>query len=131
VTRGGAGTGDYLYRFVYKYTYTVGTVTFIDRGAVTEVALTSALAPNTSTVAISAIPVLANGATYNWDTTAIKVEIYRTTTDRIFIMSAKSQTERPRLTIRFPIRRCKRTSPSTLRGVWLKTIQCRLQSLCM
>lgn len=78
VTAGGAGANNYIYRFIYYYSYTVGSVTFQDFGPVTQVALASALAPNTSTVAITAIPVLANGATDNYDTAAIKVKIYRT-----------------------------------------------------
>lgn len=74
-----AATGkNYLYRFVHKYTYAVGTVTFIDRGPVTEVSVTNSDSPNVNQNNIAVIPTLANGATYNWDTTVIKIEIYRT-----------------------------------------------------
>jgi hypothetical protein len=79
VTRGAAGTGTYIYKFLYKYAYTANTVDFVDRGAITTVELDLAAAPNTNNVAITAIPVLANGVLYNWDTTTITVEIYRTT----------------------------------------------------
>lgn len=81
VTAGGAGGNNYLYRFIYYYTYTVGTVVYEDRGATVEVALTSSLAPNSTAVAISNIPALANGSTHNYDTASsnLKIEIYRTT----------------------------------------------------
>jgi hypothetical protein len=80
VTAGGAGANSYIYRFLYYYTYTVDTRVFEDRGPITSVALASALAPDASTVAITSIPVLANGSTDNYDTASsnLKVEIYRT-----------------------------------------------------
>lgn len=76
---GGASTQNFVYRFIYSYTYQVNTLTFKDEGGYRQVSLTSVNAPNTSTVNITNIPVLVNGATGNWETTAIKVEIYRTT----------------------------------------------------
>lgn len=75
---------SYLYRFLHKYTYTVGSVTYIDRGPITEVvaadASGSAIGAGTP-CAIAAIPVLANSTTDNYDTasTDLKIEIYRTT----------------------------------------------------
>ncbi len=79
VTKGGTTSGNnYIYTFCYAYTYTVGTVTFLDLGAITTVQITDATAPDASTVAITNIPVISNGSTYNWDTTNIKVRIYRT-----------------------------------------------------
>jgi hypothetical protein len=74
-----AGANSYVYRFHYYFSYTVGSQTFEDVGPVTQVSVTSAAAPDISTIAITAIPVLANGATDNWDTAAIKVQIFRTT----------------------------------------------------
>lgn len=70
----------YLYRIIYKYTYTAGQATFIDRGPISEytVQTLNAIGPATNDVVISAIPVITNGLTHNYDTTAIKVEIYRT-----------------------------------------------------
>jgi hypothetical protein len=79
VSSGGASTQNFVYRFIYSYTYNVNTLIFKDEGGYKQVALNLVNAPNTSTVNITAIPVLANGATGNWETTAIKVEIYRTT----------------------------------------------------
>jgi hypothetical protein len=79
ITPGTPGaTLSYIYTFVLAYTYAVGTVTYIDRGPVRDVTVTANAAPNASTFAITAIPVLANGTTHNYDTATIKVEIYRT-----------------------------------------------------
>lgn len=83
VTAGGAGSGNYIYRFLYYYTYTVGTVVYEDRGATVEVSLANSVAPDSTAVAITNIPALANGSTHNYDTASsnLKVEIYRTTDD--------------------------------------------------
>jgi len=81
VTAGAVGTNDFLYRFVYQYTYFVDTVEYQDFGPTTEVVLNNSAAPNVTSVAITAIPVLANGSTGNYDTAAIKVKIYRTVDD--------------------------------------------------
>lgn len=76
-----AGTENYLYKFMYVYSYYVGTVNFIDFGPTSAVEVSNATAPNSAAIAISAIPVLANGTTNNYDTTVIKVRIYRTITN--------------------------------------------------
>lgn len=78
VTAGAVGTNDYLYAFHYEYTYTAGNQTFQDVGAVTEVALPNSGDPVTNPNSISAIPVISNGVTDNWDTTVIRVFIFRT-----------------------------------------------------
>jgi hypothetical protein len=80
----GAVALSYLYRFLYKYTYTVGTVTHVDRGPTTEVTATDAAGSEIAVgtpCAVASIPVLANGTTHNYDTASasLKVEIYRTT----------------------------------------------------
>lgn len=75
----GAGAGTYLYAFHYYFSYTVGSQTFEDVGPTLEITVASAAAPNSSTVAITNIPVLSNSTTDNWDTSSIKVQIYRTT----------------------------------------------------
>lgn len=73
----GAGANNWLYRLVYRYSYTTkGTLTFTDYGTPSDIYTPVAGGLN---VAFTAIPVLSNGATHNWDTSAIKVEIYRTT----------------------------------------------------
>lgn len=74
-----AGANSYLYAFHYSYTYTVGSQTFEDVGPVTQITVANADAPNSNQIALSLIPVLANGATDNWATAAVKVKIYRTT----------------------------------------------------
>ncbi len=78
VTAGAVGTGSYIYAFLYYYTYSVEGVTFEDFGPTTQVSLSLAAAPDSSTVAITGIPVLANGVTDNYDTSNVKVKIYRT-----------------------------------------------------
>lgn len=80
VTAGGVGTNTYIYSFIYYYTYTVDTRIFEDRGAVTQVTVTTTTAPNVNPIAITNIPAISNGATDNYDTASanLKVEIYRT-----------------------------------------------------
>lgn len=77
VSSGGSGN-NYVYAFLYSYEYTVGTVEFQDFGPTTLVELTNAGAPNSNTVNITSIPVIANGSTLNYDTSNVKVHIYRT-----------------------------------------------------
>lgn len=78
VTAGAAGADTYIYGFLYYYTYNVETAVFEDFGPTTQVQLTLSAAPDASTVHITNIPVLANTTVDNWDTTVIKVKIYRT-----------------------------------------------------
>lgn len=88
VTAGAAGAQNFLYAFHYFYEYTVGLQTFQDAGPVVFVELVNSAAPNISPNSISNIPVLANGATDNYDTSNIKVKIFRTTnggTDEWFL----------------------------------------------
>lgn len=69
------GANTWLYKFVYKQEYTVsGDVVFQDQGptSITR-SITSSLP-----VTITSIPVLSNGATSNFRTNDIKIEIYRT-----------------------------------------------------
>ncbi len=75
---GTAGSNSYNYAFFYSYAYQVGTVSFNDFGAVTLASVTSVNAPDVNQIDISAIPVIANGVTDNYDTTVAKVQIYRT-----------------------------------------------------
>lgn len=82
VTAGAAGVNNYIYAFLYYYTYSVEGVTFEDFGPTTQVQLSNAAAPDASTVAITNIPVISNGATKNYDTANIKVKIYRTENDQ-------------------------------------------------
>lgn len=73
-----AGSNSYLYAFHYFFSYTVGSQTFEDVGPVVEVTTTSAQAPDVSAISITNIPVLSNGATNNYATSTIKVQIFRT-----------------------------------------------------
>lgn len=70
------GGNTWLYRYVYKYTYvTKDNITFIDYGTPSSIKSVTSAA---TTVAHTNIPVLSNGATGNFDTVNIKIEIYRT-----------------------------------------------------
>lgn len=92
VTPTGNTGKSYIYDFLYAYTYTVGQKTFIDRGPITEVLVTNADAPEVNANNITAIPVLANGATDNYDTASsnLVVEIYRSTDggDELFFVGS-------------------------------------------
>lgn len=72
----GAGSNNWLYKFVYEQSYTIsGNVIFLDVGATSSPkSVTGGL-----NVSISSIPVLSNGSTSNFRTATIKVGIYRTT----------------------------------------------------
>lgn len=78
VSSGPVGTNSYIYAFAYYYSYTVGTLVFEDYGTTLQVQLADVDEPSVNAVNITAIPVLANGSNYNYDTSNIKVKIYRT-----------------------------------------------------
>ncbi len=73
------GAHNYIYRFVHYYTYTIGSVAFEDFGPTTELEVSNVDKPDVTAVSITAIPTFTNGATGNYDTSNIKVKIYRTT----------------------------------------------------
>lgn len=75
-----AGANTYLYAFVHYYEYAVGTRTFQDFGPRTIVEVLSSADPGSGAASVSSIPVLANGSTENYDTSNIKIKIYRTVT---------------------------------------------------
>ncbi len=85
----GAVALSYVYAFCHKFTYTVGTVTHVDRGPLTTVQVTDPAgdqpAPGTPT-AVTVIPVLANGATECYATADIKIEVYRTINGGVDLM---------------------------------------------
>lgn len=78
VTVGAGGANNYTYAFYYFYEYTVEGVTFQDLGPTTQVELVSSAAPEINAISIASIPVLANSTIDNYDTTNVKIEIYRT-----------------------------------------------------
>jgi len=85
------GVGQsYLYAFVISYTYTVGTVTFLDRSAVNYYGTTVTGGTITGgNGALITLPTLYTPAN-NWDTANWKVEIYRTvTTGDVFFKVAE------------------------------------------
>ncbi len=74
---GGSGN-NYVYAFHAYFEYTVGDVVYRDYGPTHTKALSNVGTPNTNTVTVSQIPVIANGTTENFDTATIKWYIYRT-----------------------------------------------------
>lgn len=78
VTLADITAGSYLYTFLYYYTYTIGSVVFEDFGPTVQVQVEGIDPPNSTNVSIASIPTLSNGATENYDTSNIKVKIYRT-----------------------------------------------------
>ncbi len=92
VTAGGGTGHSYIYRFLRSYTYTVGTLTYIDRGAAVEVALADSDPPNSTAVGITNIQALTGAAGDNYDTASadFKIEIYRTTDGGQFFFKAGS-----------------------------------------
>lgn len=68
-------TNNWLYKFVYRRNYTTeGAVSFSDVGTPSDTKSVTA-----TTVAISTMPVYSNGTTSNFDTSNMKIDIYRTT----------------------------------------------------
>ncbi len=74
-----AGANSYIYAFVHYYTYANQDLTFEDFGPLTTVEVINAIAPNSTAIAISAIPVLSNSGGDNYGTSSVKIKIYRTT----------------------------------------------------
>lgn len=75
---GTAGTKNYLYALYASHTYSVGEVTYKERGPVTYIEVSSVNEPSTNTVTISNIAEIINGSTNNYATSDIKIEIGRT-----------------------------------------------------
>jgi hypothetical protein len=83
-----AGPHNHLYGLAYKYQYTVGNVTYIDRSPIHVLFAGSITA---GAVTVEDIPVLSNntfGTSESWDTDNIKVEIYRTEDAGFILKSA-------------------------------------------
>lgn len=72
---------NYIYAFVYSYTYTIGGDTFTDLSSPLLVEANSVIPTTVQGLAISNIPSLSNTASTKYDTTNITVKIYRTVTD--------------------------------------------------
>lgn len=70
-----SGSASYIYYFLYYYSYYVDEVLWEDFGPTLQVVHSSA---STGTKSISDIPAISNGTTRCYDTTSIKVKIYRT-----------------------------------------------------
>lgn len=70
--------GAYVYSFVYAYTYTVGSLTYVDRSSVLTKRIDDACDPSVDPLVITTIPVLANSGLTNYDASNVVIEIYRT-----------------------------------------------------
>jgi len=78
ISVGLAGTNNYIYSFHYEYKYTSLDRTFENFGPVTQVLVNNSSDPGSNPNSISLIPIISNGSSDNWDTTNIKIYIYRT-----------------------------------------------------
>lgn len=82
ITVGNVSNLAYIYSFAFDYQYVVGSpsgsASFEDIGPVTQVEVTNSDDPSVNANSITGIPVLANGVANNWDTSNIKIFIYRT-----------------------------------------------------
>jgi len=98
VFNGEVGSGSsFLYAFVYKYTYVVDGVTFVDRSAplyATRVAATPA-----TSITVTALA-LTNGTGDNYDTATIKIEAYRTNNNgTVFYYAGEILNNSPTITV--------------------------------
>lgn len=76
---------NYVYALGWKYTYLAGNRTFVDRGPLLR-KFTPFQAPTNT---LTGLPTLSNGATDNYDTAVLELEIYRTTDNgRVFFLVA-------------------------------------------
>jgi hypothetical protein len=78
VTVGAAGAAQYVYAFHFHSTYFADQEEFQDFGSVTQVLVANSGDPSVNANNISLIPVLANGSTESYDTSNLKIYIFRT-----------------------------------------------------
>jgi len=90
VTAGAADTQNFLYAFLFRVDYQVFNLNYETIGPVTEVGVSNTAAPDVTPIAISGIPVLANGMSDNWDVANVFVDIYRTVNDGTFFQKVGS-----------------------------------------
>ena len=75
-----SGSGSFIWYFVFKYTYNVGSTIFANISSPIFVQMTNAMEPSVANpTVISNIPVLANSGGTSYDLTKITKQIYRTT----------------------------------------------------
>jgi len=78
VTQPDVTFANYTYTFNYKYSYTVGSLSFIDRGPVLSVTVNETADIDSYAQEITLIPELVNSGEDNYDTATIEIEIHRT-----------------------------------------------------
>ena len=87
---GTAGANNYVYALTHYVTYTINGVLFEDESSLTLVEASSLDAPDSNSITLSSIPVLSNGSFDNYDTTNLKIRIYRTEANQtIFYLLAE------------------------------------------
>lgn len=74
------GTGaNYLYALVHKFSYSVGSTDYVDRARpYIKEFLNISSNPSSVNITVGSIPALANATGEHYDTTTIKIELYRT-----------------------------------------------------
>lgn len=83
-TATGGSNGNYIYALVVKYEYTVGDITYIDRGApvLKEFTGIGSSSPGANPgITVGSIDVLTDAAGEHYDTPNLDIEIYRTQND--------------------------------------------------
>lgn len=83
-TPGAVGANSYLYTFFFSVDYMVFQLSYQTVGPTIGTRIENTAAPDISPITISGIPVLGNGLTQNYDTTNLKIQIYRTSTGGTF-----------------------------------------------
>lgn len=78
ITPSVVSTNSYIYAFVRRDEYTVGTSTFEEVSDVTYKTITNSSQPSVASNGFTGIPVLANGVTDNYNTASSVIDIFRT-----------------------------------------------------
>lgn len=79
ITPSTPSTKSYVYAFIRSDSYSIGTITYREVSAVSQIEVTNSSEPSVHQNNIANIPTLSNSSTGNYNTTGLKVEIYRTT----------------------------------------------------
>jgi len=71
--------GNFIYAFCYKYSYSVGNLSYIDRGPLAYVQVTDRVVPDKlNYIALYQPTLFANSGLTSYDVSNVKIEIYRT-----------------------------------------------------
>ena len=86
VTATNANSFNYIYAFIWQFEYQIGDVKYIEFGPAKLVELTNGDDPSVNQNDIANLPTLVNGTVENYDTTNIKLQIYRTVNDNTTLL---------------------------------------------